>query len=95
MGLLHKSLGFMEAQEAFSHGFTHHGRYLGMPVWVGAPFGTTCMAAKWAPLELGVVCLWMAQCLLHQLYGSGKAEFVPSPSRGAEIRPISPFYEKK
>jgi hypothetical protein len=49
-------LGYMTAKEARSHGFTHHGSYFGIPVWVGNPeraddVGGVMIATKWAPME--------------------------------------------
>lgn len=43
-------LGYMTAKEALSHGFTHHGKYFGIPVWV-APEKDFMVATKWAPME--------------------------------------------
>ncbi len=88
---LYKYLGWMDAQEAFSHGFTHHGRYCGMPVWLGEPFGHLQITAKWAPLELAVVILWMAHSLRPSIFHRSKAEFGHLLQLGAPITPVSPF----
>jgi hypothetical protein len=44
-------LGYMTAKEALASGFTHHGKYFGIPVWVGNPGEEMLVAAKWAPME--------------------------------------------
>ena len=43
-------LGYMTTKEALSLGFTHHGKYFGIPCWV-APDKGFMVATKWAPLE--------------------------------------------
>lgn len=43
-------LGYMTAKEAVASGFTHHGKYFGIPVWV-APEKDFMVATKWAPME--------------------------------------------
>lgn len=43
-------LGYMTAKEAVKNGFTHHGKYFGVPVWI-APDNGFMVATKWAPLE--------------------------------------------
>jgi hypothetical protein len=47
-------LGYMTAKQALASGFTHHGKYFGIPLWVGNPDdpnGGMLVAAKWAPME--------------------------------------------
>ena len=44
-------LGYMTKREALANGFTHHGSYYGIPLWL-APYNPDFpVAAKWAPLE--------------------------------------------
>ncbi|GJN50833.1 hypothetical protein [Pseudomonas tohonis] len=63
-------LGYMTAQEAKSLGFTHHGKYYGIPVWVGDPHGDCMVATKWAPLEL-LMSLWHhVEGLCHAMRGT-------------------------
>lgn len=45
-------LGYMTEAEAKASGFTHHGSYYGIPLWVGDPWGECVVAVKWAPMEL-------------------------------------------
>jgi hypothetical protein len=44
-------LWYMTAEKAKQEGFTHHGKYYGIPVWIGDPDGDCMVATKWAPLE--------------------------------------------
>lgn len=44
-------LGYMTAKQAKSFGFTHHGKYFCIPIWV-APEKDFMVATKWAPMEL-------------------------------------------
>lgn len=44
-------LGYMTEREAKQDGFTHHGNYYGIPVWIGDPHGEFRVATKWAPFE--------------------------------------------
>jgi len=39
-------LGYMTAQKAKAEGFTHHGKYFGIPVWIGDPDGEMLVATK-------------------------------------------------
>jgi hypothetical protein len=57
-------LGYMTARRALADGFTHHGRYFGIPVWMGdiEDAGPT-VAAKWAPLDFLIV-------LVHHIEGA-------------------------
>lgn len=45
------ALGFMTAKVAKTHGFTHHGAYYGIPIWIGDPDGDFLACTKWAPME--------------------------------------------
>ena len=44
-------LGYMSAKQAKAQGFTHHGKYFGIPVWIGNPGEEMMVATKWAPME--------------------------------------------
>jgi len=47
-------LGYMSANKASAEGFTHHGKYFGIPVWLGDidnQDGGLMVATKWAPME--------------------------------------------
>lgn len=43
--------GHMTAAEALAHGFTHHGKYHGIPVWLSPASPSFQVATKWAPME--------------------------------------------
>lgn len=43
-------IGYMSPTEAKRHGFTHHGSYFGIPVWI-APNAGFMVATKWFPME--------------------------------------------
>jgi hypothetical protein len=44
-------LGYMTAKEAVANGFTNHGKYYGIPVWIADDEEGLMVAAKWAPME--------------------------------------------
>lgn len=44
-------LGYMTAKRARALGFTHHGKYFGIPVWIGEPDGEFRVAVKHPLLE--------------------------------------------
>lgn len=48
-------LGYITEGQAKAEGFTHHGSYYGIPIWLGNldDDGPT-VAAKWAPMELAM-----------------------------------------
>lgn len=45
------SLGYMTASEALAEGFSHHGSYYGLPVWMNPDGEAPMVATKWALLE--------------------------------------------
>ncbi len=63
-------LGYMTAKEAKAEGFTNHGKYFGIPVWIGDPYSQMMVATKWAPME----CLMsVAHCIegaIHAMRGT-------------------------
>jgi len=64
-------LGYMTPTQAKAEGFTHHGSYFGLPVWIGDPGEGMMVATKWAPLE----CLMTA---FHYIDGFIRMVFFPS-----------------
>ncbi len=44
-------LGYMTKKEALEFGFTHHGKYYGIPIWITAEDDAPMVATKWAPME--------------------------------------------
>lgn len=43
-------LGYMTKAEALENGFTHHGRYYGIPLWITDEI-CPVVATKWYPME--------------------------------------------
>lgn len=46
-----KALGYMTGEEALAQGFTHHGKYFCVSVYLAPENKDFPVAAKWAPLE--------------------------------------------
>lgn len=61
--------GYMTEKEAIAHGFTHHGKYFGIPIWV-APDTDFMVATKWAPME-------HVMTVAHYIEGFLRAVFHP------------------
>lgn len=56
-------LGYISEARALAGGYTHHGKYFGLPIWMS---GGECpnIAAKWAALDwLFPVIVWIEQTL--------------------------------
>ena len=52
MSRIAKALGIMTAAEAKAAGFTHHGSYYGIPLWMGdVDSDGPSVAVKWVPLD--------------------------------------------
>jgi hypothetical protein len=47
-----KAIGYMTERQALTENFSHHGKYYGIPVWLGDIEGDFLVATKWAPMEL-------------------------------------------
>lgn len=47
-------LGYMNAKAAIAKGFTHHGKYYGVPVWLAPDDPEFPVIAKWSPLEVAI-----------------------------------------
>ena len=46
-------IGYMTKADALRHGFTHHGRMYGVPIWIAEPHSEGPMvAAKFVPFEM-------------------------------------------
>ena len=66
-------LGYMTAKNAKAQGFTHHGSYFGIPIWIGdvesiAPL----VAPKWAPMELGMTVAHHIEQILASIFWMGQ-----------------------
>lgn len=64
-----KFFGYMTEDEALKNGFTHHGKYYGIPVWI-APANPDCpVATKWAPMEcIMTLFIWIASFMRPILF---------------------------
>lgn len=71
-------LGYMTVKEAKANGFTHHGSYFGIPVWIGDPEREFMVATKWAPLEL-------AMTAAHYIEGFLLSMFFPEREPGFQF----------
>ena len=63
-------LGYMTAAEALANGFTHHGKYFGVPIWIGGVDDAEAgllVATKWAPLECVMTLLHHVERTLRPL----------------------------
>ncbi|GAP66263.1 hypothetical protein MBSD_n1567 [Mizugakiibacter sediminis] len=61
-------LGYMTARQARAAGFTHHGKYFGVPIWIGdLDSFSPVVAAKWAPMEAVMTLFHHIEATLHAL----------------------------
>lgn len=60
-------LGYMTEREAKENGFTHHGKYFGIPVWV-APDNDFMVATKWAPMEYVMTAFHYIEGFLRSMF---------------------------
>lgn len=67
-------LGYTTAKQALAEGFTHHGYYYGIPVWLSEDGKDALyVGAKWYPLEF----------LIHVFhYIEGFIQFITRQERG-------------
>lgn len=59
--------GYITLKKAHSVGFTHYGKYYGIPVWL-APEKNFLVAAKWKPLEHLISIFLQIEVFLRQLH---------------------------
>ena len=60
--------GYMTAKEALGNGFTHHGTYFGIPLWVAPENPDFPVAAKWAPMECIVTAAMLIECTMRSCF---------------------------
>lgn len=65
-------LGYMNAKAAKAAGFTHHGKYFGIPVWIGDPDGDCMVATKWAPMEHLMTVFHVFEGILRAVFFPGE-----------------------
>lgn len=61
-------LGYMTADEAKANGFTHHGKYFGIPVWLAPDNPDFPVATKWAPLEFVMTAATTVEQVLRSVF---------------------------
>jgi hypothetical protein len=66
-----KFTGWMTASDAINNGFTHHGRYFGIPVWLAPENSSFPVAVKWAPMEYIMTVAMFVECTLRPVFFSG------------------------
>jgi hypothetical protein len=59
-------LGYMTKKEALAIGFTHHGSYYGIPVWITEDY-FPMVAAKWSPLEYVMTLFHYVEAFIQSL----------------------------
>lgn len=67
-------LGYMTKKDAISHGFTNHGSYYGVPLWMSDDADCPMVAAKWAPMELVITLFHYIEGLAFYLNYGEEAE---------------------
>lgn len=70
-------LGYMTKKEALTLGFTHHGSYYGIPIWISDD-DIPMVAAKWAPFELVI-------SVVHYIEGFMWPVFFPHEQPGFQF----------
>lgn len=59
-------LGYMTQKEARENGFTHHGRYFGIPMWM-SPASREAVT-KWAPMDFVVAAVHLVEGFLRSAF---------------------------
>lgn len=69
--------GYMTAKEAKAEGFTHHGNYYGIPIWIGyVDTATPMVATKHAALEPLMTLFHMIEGLVGGLFLNREPAFL-------------------
>lgn len=67
-------LGYITEKQALEIGFTHHGSYYGIPIWISDD-AYPLVAAKWAPMEYLITAG-------HYIEGFIQSVFYPNDEQG-------------
>lgn len=68
--------GYISEKEAALEGFTHHGWYYGIPIWIAPDHEDCLVSVKWTPLEYVFDTFPMIEMLLRPLlYPDGEQGF--------------------
>lgn len=68
-------LGYMTESQAVSEGFTHHGSYYGIPVWMSDE-EIPMVATKWRPLEPLMTLFHYVEGFVQMLSGEDENYFM-------------------
>ena len=60
-------LGYMTEKQALSEGFTHHGSYYGIPLWIN-PYNGFEIATKWMPMEYVMTAFHTIEQMLRAVF---------------------------
>ena len=63
-------IGYVTEKEAAREGFTHHGSYYGIPLWMGDPYGECMVLTKWAPMEFVMTCFHYIEGFMNDCLGN-------------------------
>jgi hypothetical protein len=61
--------GYITAKEAVAKGFTHHGKYFGIPVWLAPDNPDFPVATKWSPMECVMTAVAFIETTLRLAFG--------------------------
>ena len=66
-------LGYLTETNAIEEGYTHHGRYYRIPVWIelGYDENDFAMAAKWLPMEIAIIIMHHIEGLITSIFYPG------------------------
>lgn len=68
--------GYMTAKEAKELGFTHHGKYFGVPVWLAPDNPDFPVATKWEPMEYVMTLFhWIEQTMRPIMFPDSEPSF--------------------
>lgn len=60
-------LGFITEREALQNGFTNHGKYFGIPIWITTE-DVPMVAAKWGPMEYVISAIHFIEGILSSVF---------------------------
>jgi hypothetical protein len=63
--------GYMTVDEALKNGFTHHGKYYGIPVYLALDNFDFPVATKWAPMEGVMTVIAFIETYLRIMFDAG------------------------
>lgn len=68
--------GYTTAKQALTLGYTHHGKYFGIPVWLAPNDPEFPVQTKWTPLELAfTAAMWIEQFLACNFFPEREPSF--------------------